>query len=297
MLDTIWNSLKGPLSASDANGFPMPKREGDLAEALKKCLKIAPPSTVGDQSQPSVIQQPPPAQLPPPPANWRIEAQIQHLSQARPTGTVAPPHAQPLVHSLGGPPPPLFQMPPVFMGGSHNQRFQPPHAEMGFPPPGLYPAGGPIGMTGFRPVAAMPFTNAYGPTPQRHSSFQQNPRNSHHQHQRHQQVPQGPQREASRLSGPHALRNAGSVSANGQGAFIPLQAARKIAKLKNLNGHQPNVAPSVVQRPVVVEESSGSAPKVSSCKIKDPKQVPVTRSKPNATPRPARLAANFSVKE
>lgn len=280
MLNNIWNSLKVPQVTGSAPTAVQAPPQVDLAEALKKCLKINPSAATA----PSAIQQPAPAQLPPPPANWRIEAQIQHLSQVRPPAQVPQP-AQPMpnmMHALPGPPPPMFQMAPVYMGP--NQRFPAPHPppHMGYPPHIFPPSSGPVVMSGFRPVAAMPFTRGAGPPPPRGMMF-------------HRQQ----ERDTNRVSGPNALRNTGTVGATGHGAFIPLQAARKITKLKNLNGGGPapekTVAPVVEQsKPIAVAEASTSKPEM---KNKEPKQVPLNKSKPNAAPRPARIAANFSVKE
>lgn len=69
-----------------------------------------------DKATTTTIQQPAPAQLPPPPVNWRIEAQIQHLSQTKGQSAAAaqprPPHppapqgVQMPFMGAGGPPPP-----------------------------------------------------------------------------------------------------------------------------------------------------------------------------------------------
>lgn len=330
MLNNIWNQLKVNANASNP-GITFPSSASaiapqglDLTETLKKCLKIAPSEGSKEQSPSGYATKmevpgpvPAPAQLPPPPANWRIEAQIQHLNHVRSPAPVHPPnvnvHPRPFMGSSGGPPPRMQQQlirhPPPPMFQQQMGMMQVPH--MGFPQHGgrvPFVPHGQVVMPAFRPVAAVPFTHSAGPMPFMHpgGDGQFNHRQFHpNQHHSRNNNNQGTHRqEDSRLSGPHTLRN--TVSTSGHGAFIPLQAARKITKLKNMNGTGQQ------QERVVAEESqAGGAAVVAAAKKstvqaeqtnkttkeKQPKKAPVAKSKANAAPRPPRIAANFSAKE
>ena len=365
LLNNIWNSLKAnpgnvpppclPLPQASTAGKepPQPTQGLDLTETLKKCLKISPVGEEGktdnvpepDKATTTTIQQPAPAQLPPPPVNWRIEAQIQHLSQTKGQSAAAaqprPPHppapqgVQMPFMGAGGPPPP--NQPMFYVGMAPMGMIPPPHMlpggpPMGFPPHGAvhqfppreqHPPRGPI-VPGFvRPVPAMPFNNHPGQQQQHRPPFSHVPprgANRHffnnNNHGRNVNAPffpnQSQQEEPNRLAGPHALRNPGSAVSSGHGAFIPLQAARKITKLKNSSGAnnpaekaaEKSEEPNKTEEPVVPTSSTANNTEEPTAKKtnKDAPKKAAGNSKPktNPTPRPARMAriaANFSVNE
>lgn len=300
MLNNIWNSLKGnntvvpnlPLSA-----LPPPSNVSvpgiDFTESLRKCLKITPTTA----SEVPNIQQPSPAQLPPPPANWRIEAQIKHL-QSNPTPPSIP---MPASQGMNMRPPmfaqpnqyPVFlPQPPRFPGLLPQLQMHPrgPHLpQMGFPAQAhVYPVRQP--MSGFRPVAAMPFTNAV-PPPFMHPDGGQSRGGAPQQHYHQNRNMSG---QYGHGNGYDGNRESNKLTGAGHGAFIPLQAARKISKLRTMHGAE--------------KESERAIPRADE---KIPAAAAGTSSKPEArevatkkAPRPKketvairtpRIAANFSV--
>lgn len=317
MLNNIWNSLKAnnslpmpmpiPALGNPAVGGPPTGLPGlDLTETLKKCLKIAPNSSstssggsneLPQKPESEAIQQPSPAQLPPPPANWRIEAQIQHLNQRKPPAPPQPhqqvPMPVPLIPNMMHndmrmqPPPPMYMMP---------------MPQMGFGPRG-YNSRPPMPMPPFRPVATMPFPR---PPPYMNGPPGPMPNRPYNQPMRNQKPypnsnnNSGPQPGPNKLAGPNALRNTASVS--GHGAFIPLQAARKITKMKSQNGNSSGESKKEKETATATEKKPEplEVAKKSDDSSKDkPKKLVVnnTPSKPQSGPRPARIAANFSVNE
>lgn len=338
MLNNIWNSLKqnpsqkgipalpNALPLSQNNNPPAPAQAKpsnqpvavDFTESLKKCLKI--PSSGAAAAVPEKIQQPSPAQLPPPPANWRIEAQIKHLGQSKGPPTEkrppqqqqqAPPNMraqqQPRPGMFGNQPPfpnmmpprPYFQPPPMGHLNGGGGGFPP--QNMGFPRMMNAGGGGPIVMPGF----GMPYNNnnhnnSMGPRgPMRpHHQFNNNNNWQQQYGQNHHSPAQQPN---NKMSGPQTL----SVASGS--AFIPLQAARKITKLKNSGGGD-NVMDSKKQalnnkredKKAVGEANSKGEPATAAGPKAEPalKKTPAApRPKKDAVPRPARIAANFSVKE
>lgn len=337
MLNNIWNSLKvnpqiPQVTAAAAPTLPSNNnvnvvtapQELDLTETLRNVLRIAPSvAASGAVKSEAPIKQPAPAQLPPPPANWRIEAQMKHLNQVRAPPMPHPPMPPQIRHQQGAP---MFQQ-------QMGHRFPPPQMRMMNMPPGPpmaypqhgggggngaggFPPQGPIVMPGFRPVAAMPFTHSAGPPPfmnphngggmgpnrqfhPQNQSFNRggHSNNSHHHYEDEHQ---------NQFSGPSSLRNTASVS--GHGAFIPLQAARKISKLKSVNG-QPGLqqGQGKAQSVAVAEQKQATGSQSTAEALKpdkenqskeqtpQPKKAPVTKAKPNSAPRPPRIAANFSV--
>lgn len=310
MLNHIWNSLKANpvqlpgmpsvVTATTPTNAPL-----DLTESLRKCLKIAGNENKSNDAAP-VIQQPAPAQLPPPPANWRIEAQIKHLKATQ------QPHAMSSVHQ------PTVQMvqqqqqqqhqpqPPVNMFVHHHyppqQQHPLPHHMMPqqlrfpmqrHPMEHMQMHQGPIIMPGFRPVATMPFNHPAGYPP----PFAMD--RGYSAQQRNFRPP------PNRIAGPQDLRNTNTVS--GPGAFIPLQAARKIAKAKNNSGNalEERNTTNGASNSKANEDRTSDTTTTSQTKCNDNKpktedevkKAPVKKTKPTSAPRAARIAANFSVQE
>lgn len=326
-LNTIWNALKQNPSDKGLPGVPNlasiePPRPAvdtnavviDFTESLRKCLKITPSSEA--VATPEKIQQPSPAQLPPPPASWRMEAQIKHLGATKPTeNRKTQSQPQPPLVNQGPPqapqghggiirpnrPPPgamgLFGAPPLprFGSGAPPPRPYFQHPPMVHPPNGVGFPRMPVNNGGGGPMQGYPmppFNNNMGPQgrPMRppHWQPQQFFQNHHH-------PPQNQQQQQHRMAGPQTLSNA-----SGNGAFIPLQAARKITKLKSNNSNRETVKPGSKKteenkNPVAAQDAGASA-KVDS-KAKSGEVAVKKTPKPKKDPKPARIAANFSMAE
>lgn len=294
MLNHIWNALKGkvPIAVpSPNNGLP-PARAAPaptdveseivLTDALRKCLKIDGGSVSVRQSEVKDIPKPSPNELPPPPpAHWRVEAQIQHLSNK--TRQSMPPARPPMIQPQMQPQWPVYMCPQRPPMQPQFPQFMPPRGQDPTPRMGYIPM---YGMPLPRPIAAMPnvppprFMNMRPGMDRGGQFFQDNNYSG--------SVYQGHRAQQQQLSGPQALLQ------NTGGAFIPLQAARKIVKLKSQSlsdrAEVPNDAAkkSVAKETVVTTPNSKGGPKVVA------KKTPVVNSTKVPKVVTPRLAANFS---
>lgn len=295
MLNNIWNSLKGknPVVPNLQPSVLLPPSKVtapdiDLTESLRKCLKITPTTAFEVPN----IQQPSPAQLPPPPANWRIEAQIKHL-QSKPVLSAVP---MPAANQALNMRPPMFAQQnqyPVFMPQPPRFPALPPQLQMhpgGPPQMGFSVNGYPMRppMSGFRPVAAMPFTNAV-PPPFMHPDGGQSRQQQQHYHQN---------RNNSGQYGYGNSYDSNKLTDAGHGAFIPLQAARKISKLRTINGAQKSHPEELGKKTVDATDEKVSAAAGTSSKPEAkgvmPKKAPRPKTE-TVAPKAPRIAANFSV--
>lgn len=323
LLNNIWESLKQkdfvppelpkgpPILLPNVPAIAAESSEPlDLTASLKKCLRIGEgPSSTADAGAAAVavpqINQPAPNQLPPPPTNWKIEAQIDHLTKK---GAPVPSGPQPGV--------PTHFMPPNQM---HPLRFfsVPPFVQAAPPqlPPPFAPSYGPPVMPQFHSHPPMPMMM---PTQDRHQvpinsnrtqHYRQNFNGSHNNNARMQ----------NRISGPQTLHNR-PANSSAIGAFVPLQAARKISKMKsvgnaasvssdkntsatkaqdNVTSSSTSQAPPKPKQPETQKQPGEKARKQAAEKTTNkPTEEKVkptdTSGRKKLMPKPGRIAANFS---
>lgn len=312
-LNEIWNSLKQrpinpsqpTINATEPKTLtvlepPIPPIQ-DFTESLKKFLKINSdpsqsiankiPSSIQSPAQllpppPTQLPPPPPAQLPPPPPSWRIEAQISHLhkKQAEIQNHIVPPRPEMIA-------PPHFPTNPNRPQMAHPPHFFPhpfPFAANMMHPPVMYPPVHPpmnqhhqqsiYVQPRFPPAWQQqpnqpPWIGAAPPPPMR---FQARP----------------PNQNFCSPKGPQTLRNTSGIGATNQGAFIPLQAARKNTKYRN--NSQPTTEGIVGNN---LKKQSGEVLSNTSSNRQEQNKVNRPQEKPIVPlPKPRKIAAHFSSK-
>uniref|UniRef100_A0A6B2E5W8 5'-3' exoribonuclease 1 n=1 Tax=Phlebotomus kandelakii TaxID=1109342 RepID=A0A6B2E5W8_9DIPT len=246
----------------------------DGSDLLRKLLKLdKQPEEVNEK----VPEQPTaPAKLPPPPPLWRQEAFATSLAKSSLVETkkdTRRPQSMPQKGSIVHPPAPKGTFQPTLSAFAMHKK-----------PPLIYPAP--------------PFSGAF-PCWQMRPNFQQQPLNFW-PHARPQGCPMNFMPQA-----PFAPPTPPSTTVNSHSDFIPLQAARKIVKQKNLQPKETFEQRNAQQRQRVQQNqvenqkkftafmASGSVGKVDQ--EESPVQTQKIKKSQPPTPRQARIAANFNI--